>query len=208
MSLLSKKSRVFGISLTVVCLFIFFLFSRRAFGPSEIADTLSDSSLIDSTNDASKDEAINMQISAEMNGLTTNKDMGNQVTDDSGHFDPANALIEIRSMGPMIVFSKSYCRFSQKLKKLLSEEYSITPAPIIVELDKHQHGAELQSYLGVVTRRNLVPNVLLGPDTLVSKGGAEEFMKYHNDGTLADHLNSWGGKDISVYRIEIPLNHR
>ncbi|RKP32152.1 hypothetical protein METBISCDRAFT_25903 [Metschnikowia bicuspidata] len=208
MSLLSKKKRMLGISLTIICFFIFFLFSRKAFSPFEITDTLfSDSSLIHSTNDASKDDAINMQISAEKNGLTPSKDMGKGDTDDSGHFDPAKALMEIRSMGPMIVFSKSYCPFSKKLKKILSEEYSITPAPIIVELDKHKHGAELQNYLGVFTKRIAVPNVILGPDTLVSKGGAEEFIKYHNDGTLADLLNSWGGKDISVSRIEVPLNH-
>lgn len=182
--------------------------NRNILNSAQATDTfLGGSPLILSKNDASADEAINKQISAEKNGLAPANDMGKGDVDDSGHFDPAKALVQIRSMGPMIVFSKSYCPFSTKLKKLLNENYSITPAPIIVELDKHRHGAELQNYLGVVTKRSTVPNVILGTESLVSKGGADDFVKFHNDGTLAELLNTWGGKDISVSRIEIPLNH-
>ena len=34
------------------------------------------------------------------------------------------------------------------------------PPPYVVELDKHPHGIELQKYLGEVTGRHTVPNIL------------------------------------------------
>lgn len=197
-----------GLALTIVALFSIFILTRNAILSQDFTLSLTaESVLMQSNNDASADEAINKQISAEKNGLAPVNDMGKGDVDDSGHFDPAKALLQIRSMGPMIVFSKSYCPFSKNLKKLLNENYSITPAPIIVELDKHKHGAELQNYLGVVSKRTTVPNVIIGTDSLISRGGADDFLKYHNDGTLASLLNTWGGKDISVSRIEVPLNH-
>lgn len=203
----SKKGRVIGVSLTIIALFTLFLMSRHILTGQDFTEALSGASLIQSSNDAASDDAINKQISAEKNGQVPVNDMGKGDVNDSGHFDPAKALIEIMSMGPMIVFSKSYCPFSKNLKKLLSENYDITPAPTIVELDKHRYGAELQNYLSIVTKRNTVPNVIVGADSLVSRGGAQEFINYHEEGTLAGLLNTWGGKDISVSRIEVPLNH-
>lgn len=204
----TKKGRFVGLALTIVALFAIFVMTRNAIALKDFSEELTgDNSLIHSSNDETADDAINRQISAEKSGLAPVNDMGKGDVDDSGHFDPAKALVQIRSMGPMTVFSKSYCPFSIKLKKLLSENYSITPAPIIVELDKHKHGAELQNYLGVVTKRSTVPNVIIGTDSLVSRGGADDFLKFHNEGTLASLLNTWGGKDISVSRIEVPLNH-
>jgi glutaredoxin len=37
----------------------------------------------------------------------------------------------------VIIFSKSYCPFSAKAKRILVEKYSIVPAPFVVELDQH-----------------------------------------------------------------------
>ncbi|WPK23876.1 hypothetical protein PUMCH_001126 [Australozyma saopauloensis] len=206
--LFSKKGRIAALALITVALFTTLFMSKNVLSaPDFTKNFLSGSPIILSGNDALADEAINKQISDEKNGLTPANDMNKGDADDSGHFDPAKALLEIRSLGPMIVFSKSYCPFSKKLKKLLTENYSITPSPIYVELDKHRHGGELQTYLGQVTKRSTVPNVIIGTDSLVSRGGADDFIKFHNDGSLADLLNTWGGKDVSVSRIEVPLNH-
>lgn len=120
-------------------------------------------------------------------------------------YDAAKALTEIRSLAPMIVFSKTYCGFSQRIKKLLKENYSITPPPIFVELDKHEHGPELQALIAQVTGRRLVPNVLLGASEK-SRGGADDFTAWHHDGVLERKLNEWGNKKLVAKKIDPPSN--
>lgn len=120
------------------------------------------------------------------------------------NFDPAKELIEIRSLSPMTIFSKTYCPYSKKVKKLLLDNYQITPQPSIVELDKHSHGAELQEYLSELTGRHTVPNILVG--STESRGGADDFIKLHEQGILLDLLNQWGEKDLDVKKVETPSN--
>lgn len=127
------------------------------------------------------------------------------ITEEDGSFDPVQELLSIRAMAPMVVFSKTFCPYSKKLKKLLKENYQITPAPAFVELDKHKHGAELQKYLGEVTERKTVPNVLVGSSS-ISRGGGDDFVKMHEDGTLIDLLKTWGSKGLDVKRVEAPSN--
>ncbi|KAK7677784.1 hypothetical protein QCA50_019216 [Cerrena zonata] len=104
------------------------------------------------------------------------------------NFDPAKELIEIRSLSPMTIFNN----------------YQITPQPSIVELDKHSHGAELQEYLSELTGRHTVPNILVG--STESRGGADDFIKLHEQGILLDLLNQWGEKDLDVKKVETPSN--
>ncbi|CAH2352920.1 monothiol glutaredoxin-6 [[Candida] railenensis] len=127
------------------------------------------------------------------------------ITEEDGSFDPVQELLSIRALAPMVVFSKTFCPYSKKLKKLLKENYQITPVPAFVELDKHKHGAELQKYLGQITERKTVPNVLVGSSS-ISRGGADDFVKLHEDGTLIDLLKQWGSKGLDVKRVEAPSN--
>lgn len=159
-------------------------------------------SLIESNNNDKVDAAINQAIGEQ-------KDDAPQKADDKADddlYDPAKEFVQIRSMAPMTVFSKLYCPYSKRLKQLLRDHYSITPEPIIVELDKHKHGKELQEYLKVVTHRGTVPNVLVGSKTHVSRGGSDDFTELHNDDTLAEMLTTWGNKELSAKRIEVPSN--
>lgn len=125
--------------------------------------------------------------------------------DEDEPYDAAAGLAEIRLLAPMIVFSKSYCGYSKRIKKLLAENYQITPAPMYVELDKHKHGPELQTLLAQVTGRGLVPNVLLGPSEK-SRGGADDFLDWHLEGLLEQKLNEWGGKKLVAKKIDPPSN--
>lgn len=125
--------------------------------------------------------------------------------EDEGVYDAAAGLAEIRSLAPMIVFSKTYCGFSKKIKKLLLENYQITPAPMYVELDKHAHGSELQAYLAEVSGRTLVPNALVGSSDK-SRGGADDFAQWHADGSLELKLNEWGNKKVVAIKIDPPSN--
>lgn len=121
------------------------------------------------------------------------------------HFDPQQALLEIRSMSPMVIFSKSYCPYSRKVKSLFADHYLITPEPVIVELDKHENGEQLQAYLAEVTKRSTVPNILVGKSTL-SKGGCDDFVELHTNDILDESLNLWGEGALKVVKLEVPSN--
>lgn len=120
-------------------------------------------------------------------------------------FDPAKELLAIRELSPVTIFSKTFCPYSKRAKKLLLDHYEITPQPAIVELDKHSHGAELQEYVAEISGRRTVPNLLVGT-SLESRGGCDDIVKYHEEGNLAELLTSWGGKGLVVKKKEVPLN--
>lgn len=161
--------------------------------------------ILHSNNDDKVDEAINQEISKNEKEVT--KPIVNQ--DDAilqdEPFDPVEELIQIRSLGPMIVFSKTHCPYSLKIKKLLLN-YQITPEPQFVELDKHQHGRELQSYLKEVTGRGTVPNVLVGKSS-DSRGGADDFIALDRDNELVAQLKAWGENSLDVKKLNTPSNY-
>lgn len=159
-------------------------------------------SLLESNNNDKVDAAINKAISKQ----DDKKLQKAEEQSDDEVYDAAKEFLQIRAMGPMVVFSKLYCPFSKNLKQLLRDHYSITPEPIIVELDKHKHGAELQEYLKAVTERATVPNVLVGSKSHVSRGGSDTFNELHREDALAEQLTVWGNKELSVKRIEVPSN--
>ncbi|GMG46389.1 unnamed protein product [Ambrosiozyma monospora] len=78
-----------------------------------------------------------------------------------GTFDASKELHQMLAMAPVVVFSKSYCPYSKKLKDILKTNYMITPDPVIVELDLHEHGKDLQQLLGELTGRKTVPNLMI-----------------------------------------------
>ncbi|KAG7192867.1 uncharacterized protein KQ657_001324 [Scheffersomyces spartinae] len=175
--------------------------------------------LIESKNNPKEDARINNDIgkskgSEEDMKLKDDSDKPAKGSGDSGSgsnnngqrvFDAKAALLEIRALKPMVIFSKSYCPYSMKLKKLIAENYQITPEPMIVELDKHQFGAELQEYLGEISGRKTVPNVVIGK-SVESKGGCDDFLELHNKGKLLDKLKIWGDNNLDVKKIGPPSN--
>jgi glutaredoxin len=93
----------------------------------------------------------------------------------------------------VIIFSKSYCRYSAKAKSILLDKYSIDPAPYVVELDQHPLGARLQTLLEKNTGRGTVPNVLVNGRSL---GGGDDIAALDQHGELASKIKSTGGKGI------------
>ncbi|CAK9441760.1 uncharacterized protein LODBEIA_P56280 [Lodderomyces beijingensis] len=178
--------------------------------------------LVNSLNDEKTDDAINKEISKgkseegvkkiDGEGGAKSAQNGEQqssnnqkTTDENGEYDPAAELIKIRSLSPMTIFSKSYCPYSKKLKKLLLEKYEILPAPNVVELDFHEHGTELQNYLLEKSGRRTVPNVLVG-QSFESRGGADDFEEYHRKGEIISVLTDWGQGRIQVVKKDTPSN--
>lgn len=171
----------------------------------------SGNTLIESTNDAQVDAAINEEIlkskgkeEAESNGDVQPVAQAEGTSDEQ--YDVAKEYREIRALAPMTIFSKTYCPFSKALKKLLQDSYNIVPPPTIVELDKSKHGKELQEFLEQITGRRTVPNVLVGASSSESQGGADDFIDMHKKGELETFLNSWGEKKLLVTKKETPSN--
>ncbi|EGW32079.1 uncharacterized protein SPAPADRAFT_61163 [Spathaspora passalidarum NRRL Y-27907] len=163
-----------------------------------------------SNNDDKVDEAINREISKDReNDLPAKPQNGgpssNEQSEVSEEFDPAAELIKIRALSPMTIFSKSYCPFSKALKALMSTTYTITPEPNIVELDKHEHGAQLQDYLAEKSGRRTVPNVLVGT-SFESRGGNDDFQAFHQEGELIKKLKEWGAGRLEVIKNDTPSN--
>ncbi|CCH41361.1 Monothiol glutaredoxin-7 [Wickerhamomyces ciferrii] len=128
------------------------------------------------------------------------------ITDESNiktTFDAAQEFQSIIGLSPVVIFSKTYCGFSQALKNLLKFEYEINPPPTIVELDKHKNGRELQDFIASKSGRKTVPNLFING---VSRGGSDEMKKLHDEGKLLESLNLWGEKGIKVNKINAPSN--
>lgn len=128
-----------------------------------------------------------------------------ETTNEKGEYDPHAELIKIRSLSPMTIFSKSYCPYSKKLKKLLLEKYEIIPAPNVVELDIHEHGAELQNYLAEKSGRRTVPNVLVG-SSFESRGGSDDFEEFHQKNEIISILTEWGQGRLQAVKKDAPSN--
>lgn len=214
----TRKLRIVALAVVAVVVFSVIFFRKDSYSLGSTAQPQKQSStLIESANNANQDAAINKEISQGKGDKTGAEKLQKQggvagaaaglpaqpITGEA--FDPEKEFINTRALAPMTVFSKSYCPFSKRLKKLLHDNYSITPEPIIVELDLHEHGKEFQEYLAKRTERSTVPNVIVGISHR-SKGGCDDFIKLHEEGKLEEMLNEWGNKQLSAKRIEVPLN--
>lgn len=120
------------------------------------------------------------------------------------NFDAAKEYASILDMSPIIIFSKSFCPYSSKLKELFSTEYHFRPNYYVIELDKHTHGKELQEYIKEKTNRGTVPNVIING---ISRGGSDDLRQLHMDGKLLSSLKEWGSNTFTVTQNEKPSNN-
>ena len=98
----------------------------------------------------------------------------------------------------VIIFSKSYCPFSTKAKRILLEKYTIVPAPYVVELDIHPLGPGLQEALARSTGRRTVPNVLVSGRSI---GGGDDIEALDAGGVLVEKVKGMAGKRIMQAKL-------
>lgn len=98
----------------------------------------------------------------------------------------------------VIVFSKSYCPFSAKAKRILLEKYTIVPAPYVVELDTHPLGPGLQAALAKSTGKRTVPNVLVNGRSI---GGGDDIEALDSEGNLIHKIKGMAGKRIMEAKL-------
>lgn len=96
----------------------------------------------------------------------------------------------LREQHPLVVFSKSYCPYSKRAKKLL-EGYNLSPAPKIIEVDLRADSSHIKTLLMRLTNRSTFPNVILHGRSL---GGSDELVRMHEEGQLREILENGGVK--------------
>ncbi|KAG8988778.1 hypothetical protein FRB90_002548 [Tulasnella sp. 427] len=89
---------------------------------------------------------------------------------------------------PLVVFSKTYCPYSQAAKRLL-EKYDIEPKPFIVETNLRNDTMLLKKYLTRLTGRGTVPNIILNGRSI---GGSDDIHSMHNTKDLKPKLEEGG----------------
>lgn len=219
LSVNNRKIRIIGVAFVIVLCFIHFYKTGRSRNiiiqkkkekviRPEKENTPSSSLIGAELLDQKKEKAINKEISKEkIKEENTEPTTTSRSSASSGDiaFNPEKALNQLRNTSPIVVFSKSYCPFSKKLKIILSSEFEITPDPAIVELDMHPHGAEFQQYVGKISGRHTVPNVIVG-ESFESRGGCDTFEQLQREGQLLSLLRAWVGRMAIIKRKETPSN--
>ncbi|KAF4556911.1 Glutaredoxin-like protein 4 [Elsinoe fawcettii] len=110
-----------------------------------------------------------------------------------GDHEAEVALDGILKKSPIIIFSKTFCPYSMKAKRILLQGYKIVPAPYVEELDEHAMGDRLQNALNKMTGRRTVPNILINGKSI---GGGDDIQEMDEADTLAKKILSLGGKRI------------
>ncbi|KAF7847132.1 hypothetical protein BT93_L3334 [Corymbia citriodora subsp. variegata] len=93
---------------------------------------------------------------------------------------------EIVSSAPVVVFSKTYCGYCQRVKHLFTQ---LGVSYKVIELDKESDGAVVQSALADWTGLRTVPNVFIGGNHI---GGCDLVTAKHQAGQLVPLLRSAG----------------
>ncbi|KAH9971149.1 glutaredoxin, partial [Lactifluus volemus] len=91
---------------------------------------------------------------------------------------------------PLVVFSKTYCRYSKKTKDLL-ELYDLSPKPRIIEVDLRDDGDFIKTVLTRLTGRSTFPNAILRGKSI---GGSDEIVMMHKDRRLRQLFEDAGLK--------------
>ncbi|KAI8378281.1 thioredoxin-like protein [Choanephora cucurbitarum] len=85
---------------------------------------------------------------------------------------------EIINNNKIAVFSKSYCPYCQKAKKLLQDlGYEF----FVIELDNESNGAAIQQYLQEKTGQRTVPNIFVNQQHV---GGCDDLFAAKSSGKL------------------------
>ncbi|KAL5813854.1 hypothetical protein ACOSQ4_024495 [Xanthoceras sorbifolium] len=92
----------------------------------------------------------------------------------------------IVSSNPVVVFSKTYCGYCQRVKQLLTQ---LGATYKVIELDEQSDGSKIQAALLEWTGQRTVPNVFIGGKHI---GGCDSVVEKHQGGKLVPLLADAG----------------
>nr|CAD1838346.1 unnamed protein product [Ananas comosus var. bracteatus] len=93
---------------------------------------------------------------------------------------------DIVASTPVVVFSKTFCPYCNRVKQLLAQLGANFKA---IELDVESDGSEIQSAQLAWTGQRTVPNVFIGGKHI---GGCDTVTAKHNEGKLVPLLTEAG----------------
>ncbi|KAI3454472.1 hypothetical protein Pfo_011135 [Paulownia fortunei] len=93
---------------------------------------------------------------------------------------------QIVSSNPVVVFSKTYCGYCNRVKQLLSR---LQATYKVIELDEESDGDEIQTALAEWTGQRTVPNVFISGKHI---GGCDVVDAKHQQGMLVPLLAEAG----------------
>ncbi|XP_011001506.1 PREDICTED: glutaredoxin-C1-like [Populus euphratica] len=102
---------------------------------------------------------------------------------------------ELASSAPVVVFSKTYCGYCNRVKQLLTQ---VGATYKVIELDELSGGYELQSVLGHWTGQSTVPNVFIEGKHI---GGCDSVLEKHKNNQLLPLLNDAGAVAINSAQL-------
>ncbi|KAK3035345.1 hypothetical protein RJ639_034053 [Escallonia herrerae] len=88
----------------------------------------------------------------------------------------------IVSSNPVVVFSKTYCGYCERVKQLFSQ---LGASYKVIELNEEGDGSEMQAALAQWTGQSTVPNVFIGGKHV---GGSDAVLEKHREGKLVPML--------------------
>ncbi|KAL0571729.1 hypothetical protein V5O48_010237 [Marasmius crinis-equi] len=97
-------------------------------------------------------------------------------------------VARIDAQYPVVVFSKSFCPYSKKAKKLL-ESYNLRPPPKVIEVDLRDDSVQVKAILNRLTDRATFPNVIVKGKSI---GGSDDLHDLHGDKELKRILEKAG----------------
>lgn len=95
---------------------------------------------------------------------------------------------KLREEYPLIVFSKTFCPFSKRAKKLL-ETYNLSPPPKIIEVDLRDDEDFIKLILTRLTDHSTFPNIILNGQEL---GGSDDLHTLRAQGKLKKMFENAG----------------
>jgi glutaredoxin 3 len=99
--------------------------------------------------------------------------------------DVATRVQELIQTNAVMVFSKSYCPFSRRVKELFGEGLRIPYG--VIELDQDSQGSAIMDYLNSLTGQKTVPNVFINGQHI---GGCDSTYEAHRQGKIQSLLAS------------------
>ncbi|KAM9983371.1 hypothetical protein ACTFIY_000085 [Dictyostelium cf. discoideum] len=96
--------------------------------------------------------------------------------------EPINKLQYVQKLiddNKLIIFSKTYCGFSKRIKQLFKTIDGVTP--MIIELDIIDDGTEIQSILSGISNIRTVPQLFINGKFI---GGNDATQQLHSEGKL------------------------
>ncbi|XP_021292006.1 glutaredoxin [Herrania umbratica] len=99
---------------------------------------------------------------------------------------------QIVSSNPVVVFSKTYCGYCNRVKQLFTQ---LGASYKTIELNQESDGDDMQAALLEWTGQRTVPNVFIGG---IQIGGCDSVVAKHQAGQLVNLLTNAGAVTVSA----------